>query len=362
MPFCFNFNIEEASRGHTSEKGEDDGHTKEEVNKWFPAEEIFLSQRHHDKISAVLSVEVFQVVQGSDTRVEEEEEKMEVDKNSGCVSGEEIGVVSTSKKVPQPRIVALSFLNSETVAVNLRENSYEGPLTPALEGGTDLVPAQYEGGLKIWECSEDLVRYLGKTYSSGLAGKRVLELGCGAGLPGIYCFSQGASVDFSDYNREVLEELTMPNVLLNVPMETMTTTDHSLPSPPETRFFAGDWAALDKDILEPACRGDDHADRKYDLILTSETIYNVDNQAKLIAIFKHCLKHRRRLPDGTSDDNSSSSEGGGEILLAAKSVYFGVGGGLQEFRRRMEREGFEVETVAKSEAGVSRHILRAVLK
>jgi hypothetical protein len=40
-----------------------------------------------------------------------------------------------------------------------RAEKYEGALTPALEGGTDLVPAQYEGGLKIWECSEDLVRY-----------------------------------------------------------------------------------------------------------------------------------------------------------------------------------------------------------
>jgi len=39
-----------------------------------------------------------------------------------------------------------------------RAKMYEGALTPALEGGTDLVPAQYEGGLMIWECSEDLVR------------------------------------------------------------------------------------------------------------------------------------------------------------------------------------------------------------
>jgi hypothetical protein len=39
-----------------------------------------------------------------------------------------------------------------------RADKYSGPLSPALEGGTDLVPALYEGGLKIWECSEDLVR------------------------------------------------------------------------------------------------------------------------------------------------------------------------------------------------------------
>jgi hypothetical protein len=90
----------------------------------------------------------------------------------------------------------------------------------------------------------------------------------------------------------------------------------------------------------------DNEAKKYDLILTSETIYNVDNQAKLIAIFKHCLKR----------------DGGARVLVAAKSVYFGVGGGLQEFRRRMEADGFALETVYKSESGVSRHILAAVFK
>jgi hypothetical protein len=90
----------------------------------------------------------------------------------------------------------------------------------------------------------------------------------------------------------------------------------------------------------------DNEAKKYDLILTSETIYNVDNQAKLIAIFKHCLKR----------------DGGARVLVAAKSVYFGVGGGLQEFCRRMEAEGFALETVYKSESGVSRHILAAVFK
>ncbi len=155
-------------------------------------------------------------------------------------------------------------------------------------------------------------------------------------------------VDFSDYNREVLEELTMPNVLLNVPTTTET-DDGTSPTPPETRFFAGDWAALDTDILAPCCM--DNEAKKYDLILTSETIYNVDNQAKLIAIFKHCL----RRPD-------SNGSGGGHILVAAKSVYFGVGGGLQEFRRRLEKEDFVVDTVDKSEVGVSRQILRAVFR
>jgi hypothetical protein len=141
----------------------------------------------------------------------------------------------------------------------------------------------------------------------------------------------------------VLEELTMPNVLLNIPMTAMTNGES--PSPPETRFFAGDWASLLATILGPE-------NRKYDLILTSETIYNLDNQAKLIDIFKDCLTP----PADSSEDEKS----GGEVLVAAKSFYFGVGGGLQEFRRRLESDGFGVDVMAKSETGVSRQILRAI--
>lgn len=43
---------------------------------------------------------------------------------------------------------------------------------------SDLVSGVYEGGLKLWECSIDLARFLIDNRES-LKGKRVLELGCG---------------------------------------------------------------------------------------------------------------------------------------------------------------------------------------
>ena len=55
------------------------------------------------------------------------------------------------------------------------------------------------GGLKVWECSIDLVEYL-SNYKDCLTGLRVLELGCGAGLPGIWAYKHGADhVTFQDY-------------------------------------------------------------------------------------------------------------------------------------------------------------------
>jgi SAM-dependent methyltransferase len=62
-------------------------------------------------------------------------------------------------------------------------------------------------------------------------GKRVLELGCGQGLPGICALMQGkaAHVAFQDYNQEVIDKATKPTVILNYP----ESTNYS--------FYSGSW-------------------------------------------------------------------------------------------------------------------------
>ena len=71
---------------------------------------------------------------------------------------------------------SINFVNSSIVCALLKDAGfvhsilqrpykscnfrYKGDLSPAL--GTehsDLVPGTYEGGLKVWECSEDLTRF-----------------------------------------------------------------------------------------------------------------------------------------------------------------------------------------------------------
>ena len=90
---------------------------------------------------------------------------------------------------------SLNIVDSEAVSHLLAQSGYEGDLSPALatnSSATDLLPGQYEGGLKIWECSEDLVSYLSLNTPQALQGKKVLELGCGAGLPGLLAFKHRA--------------------------------------------------------------------------------------------------------------------------------------------------------------------------
>ncbi|XP_034472981.1 histidine protein methyltransferase 1 homolog isoform X2 [Drosophila innubila] len=188
--------------------------------------------------------------------------------------------------------------------IKANNDEVSGDIKKSEETHSDLIAGVYEGGAKVWECTDDLLSYLSKTFDeTHWKNKRVLDLGCGSGLLGIYALKSGAKVDFQDYNKDVLEKITMPNVLLNYKEELADDEKIKLLET-DSNFYAGDWShftELTKDL------------EKYDIILTSETIYNIENQQKLLDTFRNRLK---------SDGN---------VLIAAKSHYFGVGGGLEQF-------------------------------
>ncbi|XP_052248560.1 histidine protein methyltransferase 1 homolog isoform X2 [Dreissena polymorpha] len=224
--------------------------------------------------------------------------------------------------------VHLVCLHSREVEKQLTANpESKCGLKLATEQHSDLIPNVYEGGLTVWECSVDLACYLAGCGEC-LNGRRVLELGCGAGLPGLVAIRCGAtSVHFQDYNPEVIEHYTIPNVLLNRPPECTCTC----------RYFTGDWSHFQQKMHTKGT--------KYDVILTAETIYKPANYSKLLNIFQDFLSE-----DGT-------------IYVAAKSNYFGVGGGTQDFmefvRETLQFRAIVCHTV---DAGLPREILKLTRK
>jgi len=195
---------------------------------------------------------------------------------------------------------------------------------------SDLVPGKYEGGLKLWEGSLDLVKALNsdiKEDKLSLEGKHVLELGCGHGLPGIFAGLKGADlIHFQDFNAEVLRCLTIPNVKVNLFKDSPEGTC----TPRIVGFFAGDWSEMDKLLL---C-GDAEQDRTasgdtegqmcngYDIILMAETVYALSSLPNLYRLIKKCLRYP-----------------GGVVYMAGKKHYFGVGGGTRQFLRLVEKDG-----------------------
>ncbi|XP_076360774.1 histidine protein methyltransferase 1 homolog isoform X2 [Tachypleus tridentatus] len=232
------------------------------------------------------------------------------------------------QRVPINEIVLLHLFGC-SIERRLKEHKSSKKIATVLNSHSDLVSGVYEGGLKVWECALDLVEFL-STENILENGMKILELGCGAGLPGIFAFLKGATVHFQDFNYEVLDLLTIPNVLLNSrPIENVAST--------RCRFFAGDWTAVGKYLTEVL----DLKNDRYDIILTSETIYNIDNQPKLLHLMKSTLKST------------------GTIYLASKTHYFGLGGGTRQFEELVHADGtFDIKVCQVVSKGLQKEVLQ----
>lgn len=138
------------------------------------------------------------------------------------------------------------------------------------------------GGFKLWEGSIDLARYLVehifKNCTTTVHSITVLELGCGHGIPGLVALLAGCTVDFQDYNAEVLEVLTSPTVLAN------WRANRGLDAPPPpVRYYSGDWGSLGE-VLQSDGDGSTHLE--YDYIFTAETIYTLEGMKRLFTCIK----------------------------------------------------------------------------
>ncbi|XP_047029599.1 histidine protein methyltransferase 1 homolog [Helicoverpa zea] len=216
---------------------------------------------------------------------------------------------------------------SEAMA-SIEESGLKNVIELAEKEHSDLVAGKYEGGLKIWECTYDLIQYLEENLTGmKFENSNVLDLGCGAGILGIYAFLHNSKVTFQDYNKEVLEHLTIPNVLLNIEEEEDREKEIQ-----RCKFYSGDWDSFNQKLPRSEV---------FDIILTSETIYNDSNYEKLIKLFVDRLSKV------------------GAAYVAAKTYYFGVGGGVRQFEQNITKNGHLTSTVCwKSEGGIQREILK----
>lgn len=126
----------------------------------------------------------------------------------------------------------------------------------------------------------------------------------------------------------MLQHITVPNVLVNIKSVSKLKE--------RCRFYSGDWSNYAKLTADQD---------KFDFILTSETIYNVQNYRKIINILKTKLIPR------------------GICYLAAKLHYFGVGGSLREFEQILGDENvFDIESVHSCSDNIGREILKIQLR
>ncbi|VDK75958.1 unnamed protein product [Onchocerca ochengi] len=219
----------------------------------------------------------------------------------------------------------LYYVDQATLNRNVKERGYQDD--PSLEHIThsDRTIGIYEGGFKVWECAIDLCEYMDKVLEPQiLRDKKILEIGCGAGLPSILALQKGAKeVILQDYNDIVVNCFTKDNFAVNnVSLE-------------NCRFYGCNWATLQQKMNG----------QKFDVVLTSETIYNEEHYGILHDLFDVVLP-----PDGL-------------ILLAAKMFYFGVGGNIPSFLEYVKMRGiFDTYICWSSESDVPRKIIQLTRK
>eukprot|EP01006_Ploeotia_vitrea_P019777 TRINITY_DN52021_c0_g1_i1.p1 TRINITY_DN52021_c0_g1~~TRINITY_DN52021_c0_g1_i1.p1 ORF type:complete len:287 (+),score=36.98 TRINITY_DN52021_c0_g1_i1:43-903(+) len=165
---------------------------------------------------------------------------------------------------------------------------------------SDVIPGEYEGGFKLWNCAGDLVNALSER-NINLSGLKVCETGCGHGLPGMYAVQKGAAlVCFQDFNSEVLQRLTIPNLLLNFPQEEAQVANR-------VAFWAGDWLGFVSDQF----------DVQFDVILGTDVLYN---ERAIARWFAFVLQHLKKGPESV-------------VYVGSKTFYFGCGGGMEELEQ-----------------------------
>ncbi|BCS03818.1 protein-histidine N-methyltransferase [Aspergillus luchuensis] len=242
------------------------------------------------------------------------------------------------------------------------ENNEE--LIAGLEKG-DIKPNFYEGGFKTWECAVDLAKVLVDTdelaASTATGDRHIIELGAGTAIPSLSLFAQLLSqpasgqqqqnkrthFTFADYNSAVLRLVTFPNLLLTWYHYTQSSPSPSEGEPKKEEedellditptliqsfqddisargitisFISGAWSPAFVDLVFFSTQEVTYSQT---LVLASETIYSPASLGAFSETLVALLRRAAAAPGGQQQSAAA--------LVAAKKVYFGVGGGVDEF-------------------------------
>ncbi|KAK7719740.1 hypothetical protein SLS64_001920 [Diaporthe eres] len=282
----------------------------------------------------------------------------------------------------------------------MAEEDAEGDeLEPGL-GAHDVKTGIYEGGFKSWESSVDLVKVLAaKDVPGSLASApfHIIELGCGTALPSLALFqwallsriqtAKGSQKDqipliltLADYNPSVLQLVTMPNLLLAWALhqrhydqlieDAMSSTEGELEiteqvidafksfltsSGIDVSFISGGWSPELVELIysnsAPLMSGTDAGDATQTLIMGAETIYSPFALSSFTDTLLSILHREREAGPGRQ----------AAAIIAAKRLYFGVGGSLDDFVDKMRDLGAVVSMVREETEGVRRGVVECAL-
>ena len=278
---------------------------------------------------------------------------------------------------------ALFDIRQQLMAETSSGDSTNDDLLSGLESG-DRTSGKYEGGFKTWECAVDLAGYVAHVMGQYDEDEmlHIIELGAGSGIPTLTVLRNvlekrkisrsepWGKVQFTlcDYNEDVLRLATVPNLLLgwckafgristfsglaNDSTEAdLDDIDENLLAQFVTDcqarnttfgFVSGAWG---KGFLDLVCSTNETAMKT--LILASETIYSPLSLNLFIATVLALL---------------GSAERGSKALIAAKEIYFGVGGGVDDFILEVQRQGGQVLKVLDvRDEGIGRVIFEVTL-
>ncbi|XP_010021108.1 PREDICTED: histidine protein methyltransferase 1 homolog [Nestor notabilis] len=346
MAFQFNFSIDEY------DNNEADTHDKTDVQLHSPK---------HKQESTEKSRQAADTVGDSSPRLGTNnfQDEKPSQKNLCFKAAKEHDIPEDLNKVLENKVMktvsGLYYRNMSIVEMTcLGDADKEGIVSKSVSSHSDLIPGVYEGGLKIWECTFDLIDYFSEAEIQ-FTNKTVLDLGCGAGLLGIVALrGKAKKVHFQDYNSTVIDEITLPNAVANC-VRTGSGGDTKTSQPPSKRpkkaehppnmltrcrFFSGEWSEVSRLLLSS-----NKPFSKYDIILTSETIYNPDYY------------------DALHDTLAQLLDKNGRVYLASKVHYFGVGGGIPLFENLIEeRNVFRTSIVKTTDKGLQRCIVEMAFK